>query len=558
MTRFFALLTLASAPILVYAQGVITTVAGTGATGVSGDGGPATSAALGAPSGNTLDVAVDTAGYLYIVDGGNRRIRKVNAAGTITTVAGGGSAIGDGGPATGAQIFPGGAAVDSAGNLYFAQGATIRKVNPAGIISTIAGSGNIAYGGDGGPATAAGFNASGVAVDGAGNLYIADSLNSRIRKISPSGIISTVAGNGLPGFSGDGGPATSASLYLPQGLAADNAGNLYFADNSRIRKVDTTGIITTVAGNGSPIGLGEGAPATSTGMVPVWVAVDSAGNLYVVDDATNRIRKVTTGGAITTVAGNGMAGFSGDGGPATSASLNAPSSVAVDSAGNIYIADLNNNRIRKVTSSNPAAPAISASPNAVVFSYTIGSAAPPSQMVALASSGAPFSFGAAASTSSGGDWLSVTPPNGSVPATLTVAANVAGMAAGDYTGTIAIVASGVANSPLNITVELHVRASGAQPPAGAPTITPDGVQNAGGYQSKLAPGAVFVIKGSNLGPSSIVTATPPDYPTTLGGSSIAFTPAGGGAAISARMVYSLDRQLAGVLPSSLAPGTYAV
>ena len=397
-----AIFALCTAPIFVRAQGVITTVAGTGVPGFSGDTGPATSAQLGDPSNGGLYVAADSAGNLYIVDGGNSRIRKVTPSGTITTVAGGGGAIGDGGPATSARIFPAGAAVDSAGNLYFSQGATVRKVNTAGIISTVAGSGNIAYAGDGGPALNAGLNSSSVAVDGAGNVYIADSLNSRIRKVDTSGIITTVAGNGTPGFSGDGGLASRASLYLPQGLAADSAGNLYFADNSRIRKVDTSGIITTVAGNGSPIGLGEGVPAISTGMVPVWAAVDSIGNVYLVDGATNRVRRVSTGGTINTVAGNATAGFSGDGGPATSASLNGPGSVAVDGAGNIYIADLHNDRVRKVVASRATGPQITASVNAIAFNYTIGGAAPTSQTMTIASSAAAFSFGATATTASGG------------------------------------------------------------------------------------------------------------------------------------------------------------
>ena len=329
--------------------GTITTVAGNGNRGFSGDGGPATSASLG----QSFGVAVDPTGNLYIADEGNSRIRKVSG-GTITTVAGNGSQglYGDGGPATSASLnYPNGAAVDSAGNLYIADtyNYRIRKVS-GGTISTVAGNGKHFFSGDGGPATSASlWYPFGVAVDSAGNLYIADTYNHRIRKVS-GGTITTVAGNGSGGSSGDGGPATSASLSLPRGAAVDSAGNLYIADtaNNRIRKV-SGGTITTVAGNGTSGFSGDGGPATSASLNgPGGVGVDSAGNLYIADTGSGRIRKVS-GGTITTVAGNGTSGFSGDGGPATSASLNGPGGVGVDSAGNLYIADTYNNRLRKVT-----------------------------------------------------------------------------------------------------------------------------------------------------------------------------------------------------------------
>ena len=330
-------------------NGVITTVAGNGTQGYSGDNGPATSAALFFPSG----IAVDAAGNLYIADTYNHRIRKVSN-GVITTVAGNGTGgySGDGGPATSAELkFPQGVTVDASGNLYIADLANyrIRKVSN-GVIITVAGNGTYGYSGDNGPATSAQLNfPDGVAMDVPGNLYIADGRNNRIREVS-NGVIATVAGTGTGDYSGDGGPATSAKLYDPVGVAVDAAGNLYIADlaNYRIRKV-SNGVITTVAGNGTPGYGGDNGPATSAQLnVPEGVTVDAAGNLYIADRDNNRVRKVANG-VITTIAGNGTAGYSGDGGPAISAELNGPLGIAVDAAGNIYIADYYNNRIRKVS-----------------------------------------------------------------------------------------------------------------------------------------------------------------------------------------------------------------
>ncbi|MHB1953016.1 MAG: NHL domain-containing protein [Sulfobacillus sp.] len=285
----------------------------------------------------------------------------------INTVAGNGASgySGDGGAATSAELsYPLGVVLDSAGNLYIADtfNNRIRKVTAStGDISTVAGNGTAGYSGDGGPATSAELDFPfGVVVDSAGNLYIADTYNQRIRKVTATtGVITTVAGNGYGapnscGFSGDGGPATSAELCGTNGVAVDSAGNLYIADtyNNRIRKVTaSTGIISTVAGNGTYGYSGDGGPATSAELwAPQGVAVDSAGNLYIADRFNQRIRKVTAStGIITTVAGNGASGYSGDGGPATSAKLAQPFGVAVDSAGNLYIADSYNNRIRKVS-----------------------------------------------------------------------------------------------------------------------------------------------------------------------------------------------------------------
>ncbi len=336
-------------------NGIINTVAGNGTGSYSGDGGAATNASLYYPEGAVLDAA----GNLFIADFVNNRIRKVTTNGIITTVAGNGSPgyNGDGVPATNATVRPAGVAVDVNGNLFIADwnNHRIRKVDTNGTITTVAGNGSPGFSGDGGPATSASLAfVEAVAVDGSGNLFIADMDNNRIRKVDTNGIITTVAGKGpavYGSYSGDGGPATNANLNAPYGVAVDAAGNLFIADmdNNRIRKVDTNGIITTVAGNGSPDYSGDGGPATNACLdAPYGMTVDAFGNLFFADSWNDRIRKVDPLGIITTVAGSDNWGYSGDGGAATNATLNLPSGVALDSTGNLFLADLGNERIRKV------------------------------------------------------------------------------------------------------------------------------------------------------------------------------------------------------------------
>ena len=334
-------------------DGTILTVAGNGQDGFGGDGGPATDALIDDPIG----VAVDASGNLYIADYGSDRIRKVAPDGTITTVAGSGDEgiFGDGGPATDAVLDePVGVVVDGSGNLYIAdwENHRVAKVTPDGTITTVAGTGDEGFGGDGGPATAAQLNApAGMTLDDSGNLYIGDYDDHRIRKVAPDGTITTVAGTGIPGFSGDGEPATAAQLNSPAGMTIDASGNLIFADgfNNAIRKIAPDGTITTVAGTGEPGYSGDGGPATAAQLsTPVGLVLDASGNLYIADTENNRIRMIAPDGTITTVAGTGQEGFSGDGGPATAAWLNFPTLLALDASGNLYIGDTENDRILKV------------------------------------------------------------------------------------------------------------------------------------------------------------------------------------------------------------------
>ncbi len=265
---------------------------------------------------------------------------------------------GDGSAATSAQIaMTCGVDIDSIGNLYIADqfNNRIRKVNTSGIISTICGTGASGFSGDGGPASSAQIGSpTGIAVDGIGNVYFCDYLNHRIRKISSTGTITTIAGIGVAGFSGDGSVATSAQINAPEGVAVDGSGNVYFADraNNRIRKISSIGTITTIAGTGVAGFSGDGSSATSAQInYPNDTEVDGAGNVYFVDAGNQRVRKISSVGTITTVAGTGVAGFSGDGSAATSAQLNGPSGIAIDGSGNLYIVEKFNNRLRKVNPS---------------------------------------------------------------------------------------------------------------------------------------------------------------------------------------------------------------
>jgi sugar lactone lactonase YvrE len=337
--------------------GTITTIAGTGTPGYNGDNQTATNAQINVPP----MVAVDSQGNIYIADQYNNRIRKVSTAGQITTIAGTGTAgfSGDGGLATAATLnTPTGVFADTLGNIYIndTTNQRIRKINAAGIISTVAGNGTGAFSGDSGPATSASlFNAGRVVADGSGNLYIADQSNHRIRKVDTTGTITTIAGTGVAGYNGDG-AAAATQLNNPTAVALDGSGNVYFSDqfNHRIREI-TGGQVKTIAGSGVAGYNGDGAALSTQLNYPGGLMVDpTSGAIYFVDCTNYRVRKISVDRTqITTVAGNGTAGYNGDNIPAlTSEFSSLVFGIAIDSNGNIYIADASSDRIRKISSFN--------------------------------------------------------------------------------------------------------------------------------------------------------------------------------------------------------------
>jgi hypothetical protein len=352
--------------------GLITTVAGTGAPGLSGDGGPANAAEINYP----IDLAFDGAGNLYILELGygqldyNVRVRRVDPTGRISTVAGLGAPGEAGQLVLGTTFGSTGLAVDAEGTVYLGGGDgpdidnRVIRVDPSGDVTTVAGTGEPGFSGDGGPATKAKLaNVWDVAVDGEGNVYIAGAR--RIRRVDTSGVITTIAGTGITGFSGDGGPAASAQTGRVTGVAVGPSGDVFFIDlgahvpptrpptvgNGQIRRIDGTGVITTIAGmdEEGPCFSGDGGPATKAHFCgPEHLWVDLQRNVWVADSYNNRIRVIDADGIVTTVAGTGVRGYSGDGEPALQAQLDLPSGVAVGPDGAIYIADSENNRVRQV------------------------------------------------------------------------------------------------------------------------------------------------------------------------------------------------------------------
>jgi trimeric autotransporter adhesin len=652
-------------------NGIIQTVAGNGTIGYTGDQGPATQAQLHTPSGVAVDssdnlyiadtannvirevtggiivtfagdgyanyygddngpscttaspcavpptraefhgpedVTVGANGGIYIVDTGNSYIRVV-AGGAVSFVAGSGAVgySGDGGSATaaasaiggGVQLYdPQSIAFDSAGNYYIADTGNnrIRKVNTKGIISTVAGNGTPGFAGDGGPATSAELNQpTGVFVDSQGNLYIADNLNNRVRKVSSSGTISTVAGNGTLSYSGDGGPAIAAqlnapsgvalgapgtlfisdsqngvarivnqagissighgSLVMPRGMATDAAENAYVADSQAnlVWRIGTDGSVTKFAGTGTLGYGGDGGPAASAQLnAPTAVAVDTAGDVFIADFGNQRIREVTTAGTINTVAGNGSQGYSGDGGPAANASLNQAQGIAVDSSGNLYIADTGNNVIREVTANGTI--------NTIAGTGSFGYSGDGGPAINAQLTGPP-----AVAVDAGGNiyfidgttWIRMILPNGTI-------STIAGNGSLGYSGDAGIATKAQLNSPTALAVDssgdIYIADTGnnsirrLQPVAAGVTVS--AVTNAASnQQGAIAPGEIVVLYGSGLGPSqaqSYQLGANGLVPTNVGGTSVVFN------GVPGPVLYASPTQVSAIVPFELVGQTVQV
>ena len=564
---------------------VIATVAGdgSGTPGFSGDGGPADQALLNLP----LGLAADSGGDLFIADSSNFRLRKVTPAGIISTVGGPGYSYGgDGGAAISANLSgPEGVAVDPGAGLFIADtfNNRIRRVTPNGIVSTFAGTGAYSFSGDGGPATAATLRQpNSVAVGVAGTVWIADSVNSSVRRVDQGGTISTVftlpnnllrppykiwepavaadafgdvfsAGAytqpDVVGFLGDvvkvapNGAVTTVAKISTEGIASDAAGNLVISDGgATVYRVTTDGVAQVIAGNGRPGFYGDGGPATAAELLaPSGVAMDAAGNVYIADPGNQRIRKVTAEGIISTVAGTGNAGFSGDGGPATAAEINNPGGVAVDAAGNLYIADAGNNRIREVLARPPG---VQLSPTSLIFTGQSTGAPAPTQSFSVSSvPGLGFSLTVAAAT---GNWLSVTPQSGSVPRLIEVTADPSQLqAAGTYTGTITVLTPN-ANPPVT-TISVTFQVSAAQ----VPTLAPLDPQNFSFSFVKSSPAQSQRLTISNSGGGILNFTATATIATPPGAQWLTLSQTSGQATPSSPAILTVKAD-----PTGLGPGTY--
>jgi len=574
------------------ANGFLTTVAGSAVAGFFGDGGPATQASLNFPAG----VATDSVGNIYIADDQNNRVRRISPNGNIFTAAGNGffEATGDGGPAIGATFNNISAIVfDAANNLYIADrdANRVRRIDSNGIITTFAGNGVAQLSGDGGDSTSASLNlplgltldASGnvfiadrfnnrirmvtpqgviktfagggtlmqdgvtaldadlggplsVLADGAGNLYYIDSFNLRVRRISNGGIITTVAGGGTSQV--ETGPATAVALKGPESLALDNSGNLYIGDVDRVRRVTPGGTISTFAGTGSAGFSGDNGPATAAAISdPRGLLIDKSGAVYIADTENNRVRRIAPNGNITTIAGTRLGGSSGDGGPAAQAELFAPVGVALDPDGNLYIADAGNHRIRRVLA---GVPTYAVSPAALTFSANVGGAPPTAQnlVISVPFAGPPFTL--SVSTSDNGGWLQVNATSGVLPATIQITVDPTGLSAGSYQGkiTVNVPFANPASKVVNVTLTVGQTQSAIPGiDQGALTFSFVAGSNAATSQLRL----------TNRGGGSF------NYTATIGPGApwLSVAPAQGGVSALAPALLSVTAD-----PKSLAPGTY--
>ncbi len=525
-------------------------VAGAGRAGYSGDNGPATEAQISAS-----DLAADNSGNLFIADTGNYLIRKVDAAGIITKVAQGTAPITVDGSGNlfyflrdgtlqrlapdgridpiATVAAPTGIAVNAAGEIYVTSGGRLYQLDASGGKRLISGCG---CAGDGGPVTQASIlSAAGVARDAAGNVYFSDLGNHTVRRVAPDGIVTRVAGTGEPGDSGDNGPAISAQVSSPSGLAVDAAGNLYIADrgNSRIRKVTADGIIRTVAGNGVAGFSGDGGPATAARLAqPDGVIVDPAGNIFIADTANHRIRKVDPAGNIQTIAGSDSFGTSGDGGPASSALLVNPRALAFDLDGSLLFTDSSAHMVRRITTAG-------------IIERVSGTGA----------AGSSGDGGPAVAARNWTPWGLAVDTNGNI---LISDNGTYRLRVVDRSGTIrtmlqpVIAATGLAPDPAgNVWIaggSLSVLTTAGPPIPLAPVIYDQGVANSfSGQSGVIAPGEMVSITGAYLGPYPPVSATADGkLPTELGGVQVFFS------GIAAPLLHVTDSRIDAIVPFGIA------
>jgi len=536
-------------------SGAVSTVAGNGLFRYFPDGTAAANAFLFELRG----VSTDAGGNIYVADDGNNSVRKITRAGQISTLAGNGTGEynGDNQPAVNASLNdPSSARADSQGNVYIADtdNNLIRMISTKGTITTVAGDVNNilnpGYTGDNVAATNSRlYSPTDALPDNSGNLYIADFGNNRVRKVDRNGIITTIAGTGQNGSSGDNGPAARASLSGPNGLALDQAGNLYVADfadvsaNARIRRIGTDGTITTFAGGGTRTPGSTPIPAIQAQLShPRAVTLDAAGNVYFSDEGNNQVYEVSaTTGNIVVVAGNGNSGFAGDGGPATAASLSAPWGVALDASGNLLIGDQLNNRVRAVLSNQPS---LGSSPATLTFTPSSGGNLTDAQNVMLTSSVSGLLYTISMTTKDGGNWLTTTAGlTGTIPATIPIRVDPTSLTGGTtYQGTIVVTAPNANPASRTIAVTVNVQAS--NPPqlgVGSMFLTYSFLQGASASSQSFS---VSNQGGGSLNFSASAT-------TDTGGNWLSLSPGSGTATPVQSASVSVQAD-----PTGLGPGTY--